>query len=160
MSNERDKIEYLKNELRSYNEIKRRYEECESFFDSRIDFYQRKLEEVAAELNAGNGKGIDYSYVPTTAVREPILQLLEKEEKLKANLDYFINMKEAELKGFRIRIECMDNLLAKLDPKERAFIVDYYIEHIRIDKLEGKYGYSRSRLFQDKENLIKKMLDL
>ena len=160
MSNERDKIEYLKNELRSYKEIKRRYEECESFFDSRIDFYQRKLKEVADELNAGNGKGIDYSYVPTTAVREPILQLLEKEEKLKANLDCFVNMKESELKGFGIRIEYMDNLLAKLNPKERAFIVDYYIEHIRIDKLEGKYGYSRSRLFQDKENLIKKMLDL
>ena len=160
MSNERDKMEYLKNELRSYREIKRRYEECESFFDSRIDFYQRKLNEVAAELNAGNGKGIDYSYVPTTAVREPILQLLEKEEKLKANMDYFINMKEAELKGFRIRIEYMDNLLAKLDDSEREFITEYYINHVRIDKLEITLNRSRGQLFRDKENLIKKMLDL
>lgn len=160
MSNERDKMEYLKNELRSYREIKRRYEECESFFDSRIDFYQRKLNEVAAELNAGNGKGIDYSYVPTTAVREPILQLLEKEEKLKANMDYFINMKEAELKGFRIRIEYMDNMLTKLDDSEREFITEYYINHVRIDKLEIKLNRSRGQLFRDKENLIKKMLDL
>lgn len=160
MSNERDKIEYFKNELRSYREIKRRYEECESFFDSRIDFYQKKLKEVADELNAGNGKGIDYSYVPTTAVREPILQLLEKEEKLKANLDYFINQKEAELKGFRIRLEYMDNLLAKLDDSEREFITEYYINHVRIDKLEIKLDRSRGQLFRDKENLIKKMLDL
>lgn len=160
MSSERDKIEYLKNELRSYNEIKRRVENDESYFDSRIRFYENKLKDVANELAAGNAKGIDYGYVPTTAVREPLLQLLATEEKLKANLDYFVNMKESELKGFRIRIEYMDNLLAKLNLKERAFIVDYYIEHIRIDKLEGKYGYSRSRLFQDKENLIKKMLDL
>lgn len=160
MSNERDKMEYLKNELRSYREIKRRYEECESFFDSRIDFYQRKLKEVADELNAGNGKGIDYSYVPTTAVREPILKLLEKEEKLKANMDYFINMKEAELKGFRIRIEYMDNMLTKLDDSEREFITEYYINHVRIDKLEIKLNRSRGQLFRDKENLIKKMLDL
>lgn len=160
MSNERDKIEYLKNELRSYKEIKRRYEECESFFDSRIDFYQRKLKEVADELNAGNGKGIDYSYVPTTAVREPILQLLEKEEKLKANMDYFINQKEAELKGFRIRLEYMDNLLAKLDGWEKEFVEAYYINHVRIDKLEVTLNRSRGQLFRDKENLIKKMLDL
>lgn len=159
MSNERDKIEYLKNELRSYREIKRRYEECESFFDSRIDFYQRKLKEVAAELNAGNGKGIDYSYVPTTAVREPILQLLEKEEKLKANMDYFINMKEAELKGFRIRLEYIDNLLAKLDGWERKFIVEFYINHVRIDKLEEQLHRSKTALYEDKDRLIKKMLN-
>ena len=158
MSNERDKMEYLKNELRSYREIKRRYEECESFFDSRIDFYQRKLKEVAAELNAGNGKGIDYSYVPTTAVHEPVLNLLCREEKLKANLDFFINQKEAELKGFRIRLEYMDNLLAKLEDWEKEFVEDYYINHVRIDKLEAKLGRSRSRLFEDKEKVIRKML--
>lgn len=158
MSNERDKIEYLKNELRSYKEIKRRYEECESSFDSRIDFYQRKLKEVADELNAGNGKGIDYSYIPTTAVREPILQLLEKEEKLKANLDFFIEKKEAELKGFKIRLEYMDKCLSKLDGWEREFVEEYYINHVRIDKLEAKLGRSRSRLFEDKEKVIKKML--
>lgn len=160
MSSERDKIEYLKNELRSYNEIKRRVENDESYFDSKISFYQRKLKEVADELNAGNGKGIDYSYIPTTAVREPILQLLEKEEKLKANLDYFVNMKESELKGFRIRIEYMDNLLAKLEDSEREFITEYYINHVRIDKLEITLNRSRGQLFRDKENLIKKMLDL
>lgn len=160
MSNERDKIEYLKNELRSYNEIKRKLANDESYFDNRIRFYENKLKDVANELAAGNAKGIEYGYVPTTAVREPILQLLEKEEKLKANLDFFINKKEAELKGFRIRLEYMDDLLAKLDEKERSFIIDYYIEHVKIDKLEGKYNYSRSRLFQDKENLIKKMLNL
>lgn len=158
MSNERDKMEYLKNELRSYREIKRRYEECESFFDSRIDFYQRKLKEVAAELNAGNRKGIDYSYVPTTAVHEPVLNLLCREEKLKANLDFFINQKEAELKGFRIRLEYMDNLLAKLEDWEKEFVEDYYINHVRIDKLEAKLGRSRSRLFEDKEKVIRKML--
>lgn len=159
MSNERDKMEYLKNELRSYREIKRRYEECESFFDSRIDFYQRKLKEVAAELNAGNGKGIDYSYVPTTAVREPILKLLEKEEKLKANMDYFINMKEAELKGFKIRIEYVDQCLLKLEDWERKFIVEFYINHVRIDKLEEQLHRSKTALYEDKDRLIKKMLN-
>ena len=94
MSSERDKIEYLKNELRSYNEIKRRVENDESYFDNRIRFYDNKLKDVANELAAGNAKGIDYGYVPTTAVREPLLQLLATEEKLKANLDYFVNMKE------------------------------------------------------------------
>lgn len=158
MSNERDKIEYLKNELRSYKEIKRKLANDESYFDNRITFYQRKLKEVADELNAGNGKGIDYSYIPTTAVREPILQLLEKEEKLKANLDYFVNMKESELKGFRIRIEYMDNLLAKLEDWEKEFVEAYYINHVRIDKLEAKLGRSRSRLFEDKEKVIRKML--
>ena len=158
MSNERDKIEYLKNELRSYKEIKRKLANDESYFDSRITFYQRKLKEVADELNAGNGKGIDYSYIPTTAVREPILQLLEKEEKLKANMDYFINMKEAELKGFRIRIEYMDNMLAKLNDSEREFIQQYYIEHVSIQRLEKKLNRSRSQMFEDKEKLIVKML--
>lgn len=158
MSSERDKIEYLKNELRSYKEIKRKLANDESYFDSKITFYQRKLKEVADELNAGNGKGIDYSYIPTTAVREPILQLLEKEEKLKANMDYFINMKEAELKGFRIRIEYMDNLLAKLDDSEREFIQQYYIEHVSIQRLEKKLNRSRSQMFEDKEKLIVKML--
>ena len=118
MSSERDKIEYLKNELRSYKEIKSRIENDESFFDNKIRFYENKLKDIANELAAGNAKGIDYGYVPTTAVREPLLQLLATEEKLKANLDYFVNMKESELKGFRIRIEYMDNLLAKLNPKE------------------------------------------
>ena len=160
MSSERDKIEYLKNELRSYNEIKRRVENDESYFDSRIRFYENKLKDIANELAAGNAKGIDYGYVPTTAVREPLLQLLATEEKLKANLDYFVNMKESELKGFRIRIEYMDNLLAKLDDSEREFITEYYINHVRIDKLEIKLNRSRGQLFRDKENLIKKMLDL
>lgn len=160
MSNERDKIEYLKNELRSYKEIKRRVENDESYFDSRIRFYENKLKDIANELAAGNAKGIDYGYVPTTAVREPLLQLLATEEKLKANLDYFVNMKESELKGFRIRIEYMDNLLAKLDESEREFITEYYINHVRIDKLEITLNRSRGQLFRDKENLIKKMLDL
>lgn len=160
MSSERDKIEYLKNELRSYNEIKRRVENDESYYDSRIRFYDNKLKDVANELAAGNAKGIDYGYVPTTAVREPLLQLLATEEKLKANLDYFVNMKEAELKGLRIRIEYMDNLLAKLEDSEREFITEYYINHVRIDKLEITLNRSRGQLFRDKENLIKKMLDL
>ena len=160
MSSERDKIEYLKNELRSYNEIKRRVENDESYYDSRIRFYENKLKDVANELAAGNAKGIDYGYVPTTAVREPLLQLLATEEKLKANLDYFINMKESELKGFKIRIEYMDNLLAKLEDSEREFITEYYINHVRIDKLEITLNRSRGQLFRDKENLIKKMLDL
>lgn len=160
MSSERDKIEYLKNELRSYKEIKRRVENDESYFDSRIRFYENKLKDIANELAAGNAKGIDYGYVPTTAVREPLLQLLATEEKLKANLDYFVNMKESELKGFRIRIEYMDNLLAKLDESEREFITEYYINHVRIDKLEITLNRSRGQLFRDKENLIKKMLDL
>ena len=160
MSSERDKIEYLKNELRSYKEIKRRVENDESYFDNRIRFYENKLKDVANELAAGNAKGIDYGYVPTTAVREPLLQLLATEEKLKANLDYFVNMKESELKGFRIRIEYMDNLLAKLDESEREFITEYYINHVRIDKLEITLNRSRGQLFRDKENLIKKMLDL
>lgn len=160
MSSERDKIEYLKNELRSYNEIKRRVENNESYFDNRIRFYDNKLKDIANELAAGNAKGIDYGYVPTTAVREPLLQLLATEEKLKANLDYFVNMKESELKGFRIRIEYMDNLLAKLDDSEREFITEYYINHVRIDKLEIALNRSRGQLFRDKENLIKKMLDL
>lgn len=160
MSSERDKIEYLKNELRSYNEIKSRIENDESFFDNKIRFYENKLKDIANELAAGNAKGIDYGYVPTTAVREPLLQLLATEEKLKANLDYFVNMKESELKGFRIRIEYMDNLLAKLDDSEREFITEYYINHVRIDKLEIKLNRSRGQLFRDKENLIKKMLDL
>ena len=160
MSSERDKIEYLKNELRSYNEIKRRVENDESCYDSRIRFYENKLKDVANELAAGNAKGIDYGYVPTTAVRVPLLQLLPTEEKLKANLDYFVNMKESELKGFRIRIEYMDNLLAKLEDSEREFITEYYINHVRIDKLEITLNRSRGQLFRDKENLIKKMLDL
>lgn len=160
MSSERDKIEYLKNELRSYNEIKRRVENNESYYDSRIRFYENKLKDIANELAAGNAKGIDYGYVPTTAVREPLLQLLATEEKLKANLDYFVNMKESELKGFRIRIEYMENLLAKLDDSEREFITEYYINHVRIDKLEIALNRSRGQLFRDKENLIKKMLDL
>ena len=160
MSSERDKIEYLKNELRSYKEIKRKLANDESYFDSRIRFYENKLKDIANELAAGNAKGIDYGYVPTTAVREPLLQLLATEEKLKANLDYFVNMKESELKGFRIRIEYMDNLLAKLDDSEREFITEYYINHVRIDKLEIKLNRSRGQLFRDKENLIKKMLDL
>lgn len=158
MSSERDKIEYLKNELRSYKEIKRRVENDESYFDSRIRFYENKLKDIANELAAGNAKGIDYGYVPTTAVREPLLQLLATEEKLKANLDYFINMKEAELKGFRIRIEYMDNMLAKLEDWEKEFVEAYYINHVRIDKLEAKLGRSRSRLFEDKEKVIRKML--
>lgn len=160
MSSERDKIEYLKNELRSYKEIKSRIENDESFFDNKIMFYENKLKDIANELAAGNAKGIDYGYVPTTAVREPLLQLLATEEKLKANLDYFVNMKESELKGFRIRIEYMDNLLAKLDDSEREFITEYYINHVRIDKLEITLNRSRGQLFRDKENLIKKMLDL
>lgn len=160
MSSERDKIEYLKNELRSYKEIKSRIENDESFFDNKIRFYENKLKDIANELAAGNAKGIDYGYVPTTAVREPLLQLLATEEKLKANLDYFVNMKESELKGFRIRIEYMDNLLAKLDDSEREFITEYYINHVRIDKLEIALNRSRGQLFRDKENLIKKMLDL
>ena len=122
MSSERDKIEYLKNELRSYNEIKRRVENDESYYDSRIRFYENKLKDVANELAAGNAKGIDYGYVPTTAVREPLLQLLATEEKLKANLDYFVNMKESEMKGLRIRVEYIDNLLAKVEGREREFI--------------------------------------
>lgn len=160
MSSERDKIEYLKNELRSYKEIKSRIENDESFFDNKIKFYENKLKDIANELAAGNAKGIDYGYVPTTAVREPLLQLLATEEKLKANLDYFVNMKESELKGFRIRIEYMDNLLAKLEDSEREFITEYYINHVRIDKLEITLNRSRGQLFRDKENLIKKMLDL
>lgn len=54
----------------------------------------------------------------------------------------------------------MDNLLAKLDDSEREFITEYYINHVRIDKLEIKLNRSRGQLFRDKENLIKKMLDL
>ena len=158
MSNERDKIEYLKNELRSYKEIKRKLADDESYYDSRIRFYENKLKDIENELAAGNAKGIDYGYVPTTAVREPLLQLLATEEKLKANLDYFVNMKEAELKGFRIRIEYMDNLLAKLEDWEKEFVEAYYINHVRIDKLEAKLGRSRSRLFDDKEKVIRKML--
>lgn len=156
----RDRIEYLKNELRSYNEIKRRVIQEESCFDSKIAYYSRQLEEVSMKLESGGIKAIRYGMAQGSArFTEPILQLLIREEKLSADLNYYVEMKEAELKGYRIRLEYMDELLSKLRNSEREFIVEYYINHGKINDLERKLGISRPKMFRDKEKLLQKMLD-
>ena len=149
---------YLKNELKSYNDLRKKIIENESYYDRRINYYHTRLKEIEVEINSGNGKGIDYSYTPGTRSSESILNLLAQEENVKTQLKYYENLKDVELKSYRMRLDMMDDMLSKLSDEEQKFIRMYYIEHIPIQELEMKLNYSRTKLFNDKDKIINKML--
>ncbi len=151
--------EYLKNELRSYNTIKKWLEEDSYVFAERIRFYENKIHEIDVELSSGNAKGIDYDYIPTSAVNEPLLALLAEQEECTKRYNELINLKEQDVYGFKARINYIEECLSKLDEKwQRDFIIGYYCDGEEITELLSIIPRSEAQLHRDKEILIKKMI--
>ena len=154
-----DKIEYLKNELRSYNMMKKWIQNDSYVFDNRIAFYERKIKEIDIQLSSGNAKGIDYKYIPTSAVHEPLLTLLAEQEKYIKRCNELIELKRKDIYGFKARINYIEDCLNKLDDEwQRKFIIEYYCNDKGIDDLIYIVNRSRSQLFYDKDNLLLKMI--
>lgn len=154
-----EQIEYLKNELRSYNTMKKWIDNDSYIFHNRIKYYEKKIKEIDIELNAGNAKGIDYNYVPSTGVREPLLQLLAEQEKYINRRDELIRLMKEDSYGIKARVEFIDRCLDSLDEDwKRIFVIEYYCNRKSIDKLIGYIPRSRSSLNYDKENILREML--
>ena len=154
-----DKIEYLKNELKSYNFMKKWLENDSYVFDDRIAYYERKIKDIDVQLSAGNAKGIDYDYIPTSAVHEPLLTLLAEQEKYIQRHDELVGLKDKGIYGFKARVYYIEECLNKLDEEwERTFITEYYCNDKGIDDLIYIVNRSRSQLFYDKDNLLLKMI--
>lgn len=156
---EKEKAEYLKNELKNYNKMKKWLEDDSNRFDMYIEFYNIKIAEYDALLNAGNAKGIDYDYIPTTAVNEPVLSMLAEQEKLIKRRDELIAIKEQDIYGFKARVKYIEECFDRLDDDwEREFIKKYYCNDEKISKILNDFPRSRSSLYDDREKIIMKML--
>lgn len=153
-----EKAEYLKNELRSYNMMKRFIEKDYCIFDDQIQFCEKKIREIDIELSSGNSKGIDYDYVPTSAVREPLLVMLAEQEKYIKRRDELIELKQKDIYAFKERIKYIEDCLNKLEEEwQRRFIKDIYCDGKTIDDILGIYPYERSRLYELKDIFLNKM---
>ena len=156
---EKDKAEYLKNELRNYNLMKKFIEDDIKNIDKYIEYYQRKIADCDVRLNAGNAKGIEYGYVPTTAVKEPVLSILAEQENYIKRRNELIAMKEQDIYGFRARVKYIDECFDRLDDEwEREFIKRYYCNNESISSILNDFPRSRSSLYDDREKIIMKML--
>ncbi len=154
-----DKIEYLKNELKNYNFMKKWIENDSYIFDDRIDYYKRKIKDIDVQLNAGNAKGIDYNYIQTSSVHEPLLTLLAEQEKYIKRYNELIELKKKDVYGFKARVKYIEERLSKLDEDwKRNFIMDVYCYSKNIDEISYKYPYERRQLYRYKEDLIYIML--
>lgn len=154
-----EKAEYLKNELRSYNSMKKWIEKDEYVFDDRIAFYDRKIKEIDTMLSAGNAKGIEYGYTPTTGVKEPLLTLLAEQEKYIKRRDELVDLKRDDVYGFKARIKFVEDCLDKLDEEwQKTLIEEHYCNDKCIDDLIDLVPRSRSQLYDDRENLILKII--
>ena len=153
------KEEYIKSELRIYAQLKKLIKENEKYYKSKIERLERKLIDLRAELNAGNSKGIDYDYIPTTAVREPLLALLAQEEKYINELKEVKEREKSEKAMLEARITYIDMLMSKLTDFEKMFITDYYIKKIPLSCLVQRagYNYSLSTLKRYKDKIIIKL---
>lgn len=154
-----DKIEYLKNELRNYNLMKKWLKNDSYIFDERIAFYEEKIHEIDIELSSGNAKGIDYDYIPTSAVHEPLLTLLADQEEYIKRRDELVALKDKDIYGFKARVGYIEECLNKLDEEwQRTFILEYYCNNKGIYELIPIIHRSRSQLFCDKDVLLVKMM--
>lgn len=149
------KAEYLKNELRSYNSMKEWIENDSYVFDDRISYYDKKIKEIDIELSAGNAKGIEYGYTPTTGVKEPLLTLLAEQEKYIKRRDELVDLKQEDVYGFKERVKFVEDCLNKLDEAwKRSFVIDIYCNGKTVDEIEKIYNYSRAQLFRFKDMFI------
>lgn len=154
-----EKAEYLKNELRNYNTMKKWVENDGYVFDDRISYYDKKIKEIDIELSAGNAKGIEYGYTPTTGVKEPLLTLLAEQEKYIKRRDELVNLKKEDAYGFKARVKFVEDCLNKLDEAwQKTLIEEHYCKRKDISELLLLIPRSRSQLFDDRENLILKMI--
>lgn len=154
-----EKAEYLKNELRNYNTMKKWIEKDEYIFDDRIAWYNKKIKEIDTMLSAGNAKGIDYGYTPTTGVNEPLLTLLAEQEEYIKRRDELVDLKQEDVYGFKARVKYVEECLNKLDEEwQKTLIEEHYCKGKDISELLGLIPRSRSQLFDDRENLILKMI--
>lgn len=150
-----EKAEYLKNELRSYNTIKKWIENDSYVFDDRIAFYDRKIKEIDTMLSAGNAKGIEYGYTPTTGVKEPLLTLLGEQEEYIKRRDELVDLKKEDVYGFKARVKFIEDCLDKLEEAwKRNFIIDVYCNDKIISEIEDKYPYEKRQLYRFKDELI------
>lgn len=154
--------EYIKSELRIYLQLKKLLKSNDTYYAGKIKRIKRKLDELQAELNAGNSKGIDYDYIPTTAVREPLLALLAQEEKYINELKRVEELQKNEKTYLEARIAFVDDLLEKLNSFEKMFITDYYIKQIPLSCLvqRDSYHYSLSTLKRYKDKIITKLANI
>lgn len=154
-----DKAEYLKNELRSYNMMRKWIDNDSYVFDDRIAYYEQKIKEIDIQLSAGNAKGIDYDYIPTSAVSEPLLSLLAEQEKYTNRRDELIGLKQQDIYGFKARVKYIEECLDKLDEKwKRNFIIDIYCDGKNVDDIVDNYSYERRQLYRYKDELIEKIV--
>lgn len=150
---------YFKNELRSYKTLKKWLKNDAYIFDNRISYYERKIAEIDIQLSAGNAKGIDYDYIPTSAVNEPLLTLLAEQEKYIKRRNELIAMKKEDVYGFKARVKYIEDCLNKLDEKwKRDFLIDYYSNGISTEELEHKYPCEARTLRRYKDELIIKII--
>ncbi len=154
----KEQAEYLKNELRSYKTLKKWIESNSSIYDDQIKFCDRKIVEYDVILSSGNAKGIDFSYIPTTAVSEPILCWLAEQEKYQQRKQELLKLRSLEVNGFKARVKYIEECLDRLDDWERDFVVRYYSMSNEVSELSLKYHRSEAQLYRDKENLIRKMI--
>lgn len=150
-----EKANYLKNELRSYNTLKKWIENDSYIFDDRIAYYNKKIEEIDMQLSAGNAKGIDYDYVTTTAVSEPLLTLLAEQEKYIKRRDELVELKENDAYGFNARVKYVEECLDKLDEDwKKEFLIEYYSENRSTENIEIHYPCDARTLRRYKDELI------
>lgn len=157
----KEQAEYLKNELRSYKTLKKWVESNHSIYDDQIKFCDRKIAEYDVILSGGNAKGIDFSYIPTTAVSEPILCWLAEQEKYQQRKQELLEIRSLEVNGFKARVKYIEECLDRLDDWEREFVIGHYCNGKSVDSLLCDAPKSRSGLYYDKNknHLILKMLD-
>lgn len=160
MQQYQEQAEYLKNELKNYKIMKKWIKEEHSYFDSQIERLNQKIREIDIELSSGNSKGIAYDYIPTTASKNMVLELLARQEEYISRRDGLIELKKEDISGYRNRIAYVEERLSVLDQWEKEFIIDYYCNNKSVVSMEDKYHYSERNLYRYKDSLINKMLSV
>lgn len=156
---DKEKAEYLMNELKNYNVMKRFIEVDIKKIDKYIEYYNKKITDCDVRLNAGNAKGVEYGYIPTTAVKEPVLSILAEQEKYITRRDELIAMKEKDIYGFKARVKYIEECLDRLDDDwEREFVKKYYCNNEQISSILNNFPRSRSSLYDDRKKIIMKMV--
>ena len=155
----KEQAEYLKNELRNYKTLKKWIESNSSIYDDQIKFCDRKIAEYDVILSSGNAKGIDFSYIPTTAVSEPILCWLAEQEKYQQRKQELLKLRSLEVNGFKARVKYIEECLDKLDEDwKRDFLIEYYSSDRKTDELEKYCPCDARTLRRYKDEFILKII--
>lgn len=153
-------IDYIKNELKSYNYLQQRALELRCELNDRIDDIDDQLLRVRIELNEASAKSPGYEEIQHngSGKTDKVLALIIREQKLEEDIASINDKYQRLLKPILDRIENINHLLSVLDEDEENIISSLYFEGMGYKEACEKYSYSRKGMYKFVVKIINKMI--